>query len=202
MGRCGDVEVWCSDKWWDVMRCDNKCWDVVPELKMLEPQQTTAPYYDVQQSTSPYDTRYSKTPHTILASASPFYKLLLCYYKVQRNTTPHNKFLHSTTACCKVLQNTTHYYKALQSTTSYYKVLQSITPYYRVLVRTTKYYSVLQNELCSTKYMHSPYYEVLLCTTMSYTVLLRNTWNVQHHAQSNLWDATGNGTMTSMLHSR
>ena len=60
------------------------------------------------------------------------------------------------------------------------KVLQP----YKVLLRTTKYYSVLQS------------------TTLYCKVLLRDKWNVQSIALSNLWDAKQKRTTTFMFDSR
>ena len=140
-------------------------------------------YYDVPQSTTPYNKMllqyYSSTTKVLLQ----YYKVLLCttkYYSVLQSTTP---VLQNTTP---LLQNTTplllratQYYS---STVPYYSVLQdnckglfhSTTLYYKVLLRTTKYNSVLQSNtpvLTGT----TPHYKVLLCTTKNCKVLFHST---------------------------
>ena len=59
-----DVEMWCSDRWWDVMWCGDKCWDAVPATKnattsttlyykVFSVQQSTTKYFSVLQSATP-----------------------------------------------------------------------------------------------------------------------------------------------------
>ena len=147
-------------------------------------------YYSLLQSTILYykvllrPKRRQNDVHPVLlrttkyySSTTPYYKVLLQYYKVLPRTT---KYYSSTTPYYKrttpVLLRTTKYYS---STTKYYSVLQSTTPVllrskrrqndvHPVLLRTTKYYT------STTKYYKVllQYYSVLQSTT---PVLLRTT---------------------------
>ena len=150
-------------------------------------------YYSLLQSTILYykvvlrPKRRQNDVHPVLlrttkyySSTTPYYKVLLQYYKVLPRTT---KYYSSTTPYYKVLLQ---YYKVLLCTTKYYS---STTPYYDVLLQ---YYSVLQTycsvlqsttptETTSERRPSSttPYYKVLLqycfvlqSTTPYYKVLL------------------------------
>ena len=110
----------------------------------------------VLQSTTSSTTSTETTSERRPSSTTPYYKVLLPYYKVlprttkyYSSTTPYYKVLLQYYSVLqtyyKVLLRTTEYYS---STTPYYKVVQSTTPYYRVLLQ---YYSVLQSSTKASK---------------------------------------------------
>ena len=141
-----DMRLFLRTKQYPIQLRTTKFWKVLPQyysvLQSTTPEGTTP----VLQSTTPVLLRTTKV---LVQYTTPYYKVLLQYFKLLQSTTP--VILRTT----KYYSTTTPYYKVLLQ---YYSVLQSTTP---VLLCTTKNYKVLVQ-----------YYSVLQSTT---PVLLRTT---------------------------
>ena len=44
---CG--EMWCNDKWWDVIWCGDRCWDVMPAIQRTTPRHMKRPVHCAEQ---------------------------------------------------------------------------------------------------------------------------------------------------------